>query len=222
MFVVHLLLLLLLSIVSPVVSQVAVQQAWWDTIKQSYNGEHALKMCPKRQSPPIHDSRCGPRNKTCFWGNQPCEGFGAYPATTCSCIAMKWTCADVACPTSGGLATEGASTSDALTTENASVTPDEEPSEFDALTIEEASGAPAKEASEFDGFLAGASLDPPEGATEYNGPATTDGNDCALFEITTNPSACPAANPLADPSGSVTCDFGALDGETCHYGGESW
>ena len=213
MFVVHLLLLLLLSIVSPVVSQVAVQQAWWDTIKQSYNGEHALKMCPKRQSPPIHDSRCGPRNKTCFWGNQPCEGFGAYPATTCSCIAMKWTCADVACPTSGGLATEGASTSDALTTENASVTPDEEASEFDG-SLAAASAALPEGASEFNGFLAGAS--------ENNSPATTDGIDCTSFEITTNPSACPAANPLDNFSGSVKCDFDALNLETCHYGGESW
>ena len=149
-----------------------------------------------------------------------CAHTNAGMANACSAPECDLTTEGDSTP--DGLPPKEASTTDALTTENASVTPDEEPSEFDALTIEEASGAPAKEASEFDGFLAGASLDPPEGATEYNGPATTDGNDCALFEITTNPSACPAANPLADPSGSVTCDFGALDGETCHYGGESW
>lgn len=76
--------------------------SWWDTIRDSYEGDD-LKRCRKRSVPPSPGTGCAMRAKTCFFGNQECSSVGPFPDTKCSCDGVKgvagtWTCGTVSCP----------------------------------------------------------------------------------------------------------------------------
>lgn len=72
---------------------------WWDVIAATYEGDD-LKRCKRldNSAPDPGPARsCRGETKTCFFGNQQCDGE-AYPTETCTCENRVWTCSEVECP----------------------------------------------------------------------------------------------------------------------------
>lgn len=80
---------------------------WFLLIQRDFNNHSfPLKQCPKRNNiAPHHGSGCGPKSKTCFFGDQTCGAGGntfAYPAESCTCDGKRgnlgtWRCQPELC-----------------------------------------------------------------------------------------------------------------------------
>eukprot|EP00545_Synedropsis_sp_CCMP1620_P001249 CAMPEP_0119011756 /NCGR_PEP_ID=MMETSP1176-20130426/5871_1 /TAXON_ID=265551 /ORGANISM="Synedropsis recta cf, Strain CCMP1620" /LENGTH=297 /DNA_ID=CAMNT_0006964617 /DNA_START=1 /DNA_END=894 /DNA_ORIENTATION=+ len=67
---------------------------WWKTVNK-------IKKCKKLQGPPAPGTKCK-KAKTCYWGNQLCDGGLVageqkpakfpYPSISCSCDGSTWSC----------------------------------------------------------------------------------------------------------------------------------
>jgi hypothetical protein len=74
------------------------KSSWMKYVKAAKPDER-VRQCIEKQFPPQAGEPCSRRHKTCYWGEQDCPGFGAYPTTGCSCANGTWqTCEAEACP----------------------------------------------------------------------------------------------------------------------------
>lgn len=81
---------------------------WFPRIQQEFsNASFPLRRCFKRgNKAPLHGSVCGPKSKTCFFGDQECgiDEVSPYPAESCTCNGTSsndlgtWMCQTEACP----------------------------------------------------------------------------------------------------------------------------
>lgn len=82
---------------------------WFSRIQQDFsNTSFPLRRCFKRMNTtPTNGSRCGPKSKTCFFGDQVCERSNdifQYPAESCTCNGTgsndlgTWICKPEVCP----------------------------------------------------------------------------------------------------------------------------
>lgn len=84
------------------VSAQYVEPTWWPIIQSTFDGVN-LKRCYKRDGtikplgPPPNGDPCAQNPKTCFFGEQNCDGV-AYPATKCLCNDQIWQCEEELCP----------------------------------------------------------------------------------------------------------------------------
>lgn len=71
--------------------------AWWDTIQATYEGDD-LSSCKQLDGvPPVSGSSCRGKARTCFFGDQQCDGE-PHPDETCTCENKVWSCSAVSCP----------------------------------------------------------------------------------------------------------------------------
>ena len=74
---------------------------WWSRISSTFKGVN-LKKCEKKSNPPTNGSKCSKDSKTCFFGTQDCDGYGAHPQTMCYCDgksgSQTWNCTVEKCP----------------------------------------------------------------------------------------------------------------------------
>lgn len=70
---------------------------WWKRMQATFDGVN-LKKCASREFPPEKHSRCSRRDKTCFFGAQPCPSVGSHPQVKCICSESQWSCETEACP----------------------------------------------------------------------------------------------------------------------------
>ena len=78
--------------------QVTLEPLWFQRISASFVGAN-LKRCSKRSTVPENGAKCSSRkHKTCFFGNQACDGVGPHPETKCVCSSKTWKCEAETCP----------------------------------------------------------------------------------------------------------------------------
>lgn len=86
-----------------------VSPVWFPRIQEDFsNSSFPLRRCFLRMNAaPTSGSRCGPKSKTCFFGDQVCGNGEAYPAESCVCNGTNpndlgiWSCQAEACPIQG-------------------------------------------------------------------------------------------------------------------------
>lgn len=83
---------------------------WYPRIDETFSNEtFPLRRCFKRENTaPTHGSGCGPKSKTCFFGDQACDDADAvaypYPSESCTCNGTSsnslgtWVCQPEVCP----------------------------------------------------------------------------------------------------------------------------
>lgn len=83
------------------VTGTSVEPLWRPRISSMFKGVN-LKRCEKKTSPPKNGSKCSKESKTCFFGTQDCDGYGAHPQTMCYCDgksgSQTWNCTVEKCP----------------------------------------------------------------------------------------------------------------------------
>lgn len=107
------LLLLLSSMATMGIVRGQTPPVWFPQIQQEFsNCSFPLRRCFKRSNvAPTSGSRCGPKSKTCYFGDQVCGSGGAppdealpYPTESCTCdgtrtnTAGTWLCQPESCP----------------------------------------------------------------------------------------------------------------------------
>lgn len=102
-----------------------VKPLWWEPMRAAYEGTD-LRGCFQRQvKPPKTGMKCSAKVKTCFFGDQQCEGDVPFPTSKCHCDGkkgtQKWVCEDTQCPT--GVEPPKTLEPPAVTTNPAPVTP---------------------------------------------------------------------------------------------------
>jgi hypothetical protein len=74
---------------------------WWSRISSGFNGVN-LARCEQKSDPPVTGSKCPKVPKTCFFGTQDCDGYGAHPTSRCFCDgsagSRSWKCIEEKCP----------------------------------------------------------------------------------------------------------------------------
>jgi hypothetical protein len=81
-----------------------IEPLWWPRIFTSnLNTDVKLERCTKRQKAPMNGTACF-QSKTCYFGTQDCDYYGAHPVTKCICsgssdINQIWRCQSEPCPT---------------------------------------------------------------------------------------------------------------------------
>lgn len=81
---------------------------WFSRVQQDFsNASFPLRRCFKRMNTaPTSGNRCGPKSKTCFFGDQVCESdeIFPYPTESCTCNGTSssnlgtWICEPEVCP----------------------------------------------------------------------------------------------------------------------------
>ena len=83
------------------VSGTYVEPLWWPRISSTLKGVN-LARCEKKTKPPTNGSKCSKDPKTCYFGTQDCDGYGAHPQTMCICDgksgSQTWKCTEEKCP----------------------------------------------------------------------------------------------------------------------------
>jgi hypothetical protein len=78
-----------------------LESLWWSRIVSEFEGIR-LATCEKKTNPPTSGSKCSKKPKTCFFGTQDCDGYGAHPQTLCHCDgavgSQTWNCTEEKCP----------------------------------------------------------------------------------------------------------------------------
>jgi len=74
---------------------------WWSRIASTFDGVN-LARCEQKIDPPANGAKCPKVPKTCFFGTQDCDGYGAHPKVMCFCDgsagSRTWKCSEEKCP----------------------------------------------------------------------------------------------------------------------------
>lgn len=73
---------------------------WWNLIQQKFTGVGLQRCKGFGNVPPANGTKCSKKPKTCFFGDQECQGIGPFPRRRCKCRGGTWKCdKDLVCPT---------------------------------------------------------------------------------------------------------------------------